>query len=556
MKKTLLSIAVFSGISIAGYSQTYQKAFLEAGNIRASLMTTANMWFDPGTNAPACEFPKGSGKHAGYGAGLWVGGKINGNVATAAVLYNSAGIKDYFPGILSAAGTSDTAMARQWQRIWAIRRSTIDSFRAIVSSVGTSNPTALEAALTGSSFDDLKAWPAKGSATIKGNNNVALSLAMTPTRDYAPFVDVDGDGAYNYLAGDYPKIKGEQMLWMVFNDMAYTKTQSSSIGMGLEIHLSAYAYNRGTIADNIQFYEYKIHNYGFDDIDSTRVSIWADMDLGFANDDYIGFDSSRRLGYTYNATLIDGNGAPGHYGANPPISGIALLRAIGDNGASRVPIGGFTYFNNGSANPLPCNQDPGNAPEFYNMMSGTDRCGQPFINPLTGQATTTLFPGNPSNNSQWSECSQSNAQGDRRFILSSAPFQMQAGTTKEVAFALVISPDGGGCPNTDISGIQQTTDTAYAYYDNPPAPAGVKNTSPFSGISLSPNPAQTELNVQNLPSANTTIQVLDVTGKTISLPIQQRGTEVIVQTTTLAPGMYLLQIANSEATETRRFIKE
>ena len=37
-------------------------------------------------------------------------------------------------------------------------------------------------------------------------------------KDLAPFVDVDNDGNYNPLNGDYPKIKGNQSIWWVMND--------------------------------------------------------------------------------------------------------------------------------------------------------------------------------------------------------------------------------------------------------------------------------------------------------------------------------------------------
>ncbi len=558
-RRGLLLAATATLLAVSsGYGQSavppHQKVYLEAGNIRSSINTLGNMWYNTGNNEPECEYPKGSGKHIGYASGLWVGGKVNDTVVTAAVLYHSNGRRDYFPGILTAGGTSDTALMQHWNRIWTIRRSTIDSFRAVVRSVGTANPTALAAALTSAGFDDLKAWPAKGSATILGRANQPLSLP--PGRDYAPFVDVDGDGKYNYLAGDYPKMKGEQMLWTAFNDMADVKTQSGSKGMGLEVHLSAYAYARGTKADDIQFYEYKVHNYGPNAMDSVRVAIWSDGDLGYYADDYIGFDSGRRIGYVYNAKTVDGNGAPGHYGANPPIAGIVLLKAVGDYGRSRVPTGAFSYFSSNTGGTPHCATSPGIAPEFYNLMSGTDRCGQPFLNPITGQATTTIFSGNPANAAEWSECSQYNPPGDRRFILSSAPFQMAAGAVAEVAFALVVSPNAGGCPSVDISGLQQTADTAYYLYDHPAYATSVKDLTAFSGIVLSPNPAGAELRIQNVPVASPSVRVMDITGKVILLPTEKRGTEIVFRTATLAPGVYLLQISNGEATEIRRFVKE
>lgn len=142
MKKYILSLAL-SGLSVAGYSQfappvPYSKAYLEANNIRSSLMTLGNMWYDPATGNGECEYPKGSGKHASFAAGLWIGGfDAQGSVRTAAAMYNSQGKRDYYSGILNANGTSDTATSTRWQRIWNIRRATIDSFQTIVRQAGT-----------------------------------------------------------------------------------------------------------------------------------------------------------------------------------------------------------------------------------------------------------------------------------------------------------------------------------------------------------------------------------------------------------------------------------
>ena len=201
-------------------------------------------------------------------------------------------------------------------------------------------------------------------------------------------------------------------------------------------------------------------------------------------------------------------------------------------------------------------------------MSGTNRFGQPFTNDYTGQCGTatkgygsgpacaTLWTGDPSVNPSWSECCSNNPPGDRRFILSSAPFQMPVGSVQEVAFALVIAPGGGGCPNVDLTNIRATADTALRIYNNPVYATAVRNGSAFSGIVLAPNPAGNELRVQNMPAAATAVRVFGLTGRAIILPVQQRGTELVLQTAALAPGVYMLQMISGEATEIRRFVKQ
>jgi hypothetical protein len=428
----------------------------------------------------------------------------------------------------------------------------VDSFRGIFNQIGSGNPTALQQALSGAAFKDLRDWPATGSATALGKNNQSITSLAATSRDYAPFVDVDGDGKYNYLMGDYPRIKGAQMLWAIYNDMGGAKTQSGSRGLGLEVQLSAYAYVRGTLADNIQFYEYKLFNRGATSIDSARVSIWSDMDLGYSADDYIGFDSARRMGYVYNATATDGSGGAGHYGANPPISGIVLLKTVGDLNGNRVPAGAFVNFVQGAGSPA-CSQDPIVAKDFYYLSAGYNKCGQPFLNPVTGQPSKTIYPDHPAMAGGWSACAQGTPPGDQRFVLASAPFRMAAGSSYEMAFALVVSPTGGGCPNVNLTGIRATADTAFKLYNQ--SPAAVQGPAAFGSLMLYPNPVQSSLTLSGLPAA-TTIRVLDVTGKVLTVPQHKSGDALLLNTSALSSGVYLLQLTDAYTTEIRRFVKE
>ena len=50
------------------------------------------------------------------------------------------------------------------------------------------------------------------------------------------------------------------------------------------------------------------------------------MDLGYAQDDYVGCDVARGLGYGYNGRAIDGSGQPEAYGDQPPAVGIDFFQ--------------------------------------------------------------------------------------------------------------------------------------------------------------------------------------------------------------------------------------
>jgi len=70
------------------------------------------------------------------------------------------------------------------------------------------------------------------------------------------------------------------------------------------------------------FYSYELINRSTYTLTGTYFSQWVDPDLGWAQDDYVGCDVGRGLGYAYNGKPIDGNGQPEAYGAHPPAIGV------------------------------------------------------------------------------------------------------------------------------------------------------------------------------------------------------------------------------------------
>jgi hypothetical protein len=110
------------------------------------------------------------------------------------------------------------------------------------------------------------------------------------------------------LDGDYPDIKGEQMLWWIFNDNTAAHTQSGGLPLKIEIHASAYACNQ-TGLENTTFLNYKLNNFSSTIYDSAVITFWNDMDLGYAYDDFIGFVLGYQDGELTNANseflLID-----------------------------------------------------------------------------------------------------------------------------------------------------------------------------------------------------------------------------------------------------------
>ncbi len=447
---------------------------LDINNVRARLMTGGDMWWNQGGSSNAAyEIPKGSGKHSQFAASCWIGGyDQQGQLKVAAQTYRQDG-NDYWPGALDNDGKITSEVCSAWDKFWKVDRATIKRFIQAYKT-GTD--------LKASDFDAINEWPATGNTNVKGQGSVKLSL--NPNNSYAPFIDNDGDGKYNPEAGDYPDINGDQYIWWVFNDAGNVKQQSLTAAMGIEVQTSAFAYATQDFLNNATFCNYRVINRGPLTIDSTYIAVWDDCDLGYYLDDFIGCDTTRGLGIMYNATNNDG-GAAGNplnsYGLNPPQVGLDYFQGpkrtvklpSGKDTVQELKMTNFTYYNNDPS----IIGNPNNGIQIYYYMTGSIRNGERFSYDFTGAGIPSkgygtgpvsnfVFWGDPSDNTQWSECASNNNPGDRRFIFSSGPFQLKPGAINDITFGCIWASQIGGCPSTNFKTIKNIDDGAQALFDS------------------------------------------------------------------------------------------
>ena len=451
---------------------------LDINNVRARMMTGGDMWWDRGTNSAAYEVPKGSKKSSLFAGSCWIGGyDAQGQLKVAAQLYRSDG-NDYWPGPLDNSNNIDAATCSDWDRFWKVNRSDINKFRELVAAGGNTDDPA---------FDDIKQWPASGSAPdganreAEGTSGGKLFPSMVPGRQYAPFVDFNGDNKYNWEDGDYPDIFGDQYIWWVFNDKGNLKGQTKSDPIGLEVQTSAFAYTTKDFMNDASFVNYRIINRGALTMDSTFMGTWTDADLGYAFDDYIGCDTARGLGILYNSKSEDGNGGVGQYGTIIPMIGVDFFRgpkrpifqADGSITFEQLRMTSFTYFNNAAASDI---SDPTNGVEIFNYMTGTNRVGRHFRYDFQGPGIASsaydpgpevsyVYWGEPQIKNSWSECSCNNPSGDRRFIHSGGPFKLLPGAANDITIGAIWVSDVGGCPNTTFQKIRTADDMAQELFD-------------------------------------------------------------------------------------------
>ncbi len=539
MRKILTIVAVAFSIHASAQLAFLTRDSINANNLNAYALVHGDMWWEPQTAHNGCFFPNGSKKNIQFAAALWMSGyDAAGQLHVAAQTYRQDG-NDYWPGPLDGSGNLDYAASEKWAKIWKVTRAEINTYRATVFHTPSNTP---ESILT---------WPGKGNTQARGNGGVVLDIAT----EMAPFVDLDGDGNYEPLKGDYPDIKGEQGLWWVFSDNGPTHSQSDGNPLKVEVHAFAYAYKRGTLIDNVVYYDYTVVNKSPNDYHDFRLALWDDVALGYYLDNYLGFDSGHRMGIAYNATNVDGAsaGVPSNaYGAKPPMAGVSLVSLPDDAAGSYVPAGSFTYYNNDPS----IIGSPTVDTQYNNYMRAKFRFGHRLNYPALTPSGNYAFTGDPSDTNAFSECLSSNNPGSRRVILSSNSFQLKTRDVKKVVIALVVADSVGGCPGVNFNAIKEVADTAWYVYHNPPPPIFTPLVEKVGAISIYPNPVRDKLQIDwDEGPAEMMVSIYNPIGQCMGAQICNRAANSI-DVAEYPPGAYLIIYRNQTLAGKSVFIKQ
>lgn len=501
----------------AGTSTT----LLNINNVKTSIMNGGDMWWDLQGDA-RYEIPIGSGKHSLFAGALWIGGKDDNNqLKVAAQTYRSNG-DDFWPGPLdnvrltsdglpnSNYGKTDASVCAKYDQHYVLLRSEVEEFVGWWNSDNKSVdypdykiPSSILNYPGNRSSDDF-------SNAFSGADTLVATTPYYSLETLAPFRDVDGDGRYNPLAGDYPEYNldgalnckeddmlfGDQTLWWVYNDAGNSHTASkSSASIGLEIQAQAFAFSTNDEINNMTFYNYRIINRSHSALNETWFGQFVDADLGNYKDDYVGCDVARGLGYCYNGDEDD-DGAKG-YGTNPPAIGVDFFRGpladegdgidnnrngIVDEPGEQIIMSKFVYYNN---NTDVTNGEPDIASDFYNYLRGVWKDGSlmTYGGDGTNQTNPTcdfMFPGDTDPNfmgQTWTEQSAGNVPDDRRFVQSAGPFTLEPGAVNNVTSGVVWARanEGGAWASVELMRLaddkaQKLFDVCFEVLDGPDAP--------------------------------------------------------------------------------------
>jgi hypothetical protein len=540
---------------------------LDINQVRCGMFNNASLhWELIGT--AKYEVPKGSGKNSVFASGFWIGGLDSiDNLHIGAQTYRQSG-NDFWPGPLdTVSATIDPATLAQYDSLWKINRSEIDEFRT---QFDAGNVTSGSYPVPGIILN----WPAHGSGNY--------------SRRLAPFIDHNADGVYNPMDGDYPDIKGDQMIWWVMNDHAQNNhLETDGIPLGLEVHASAYAYNCLNIPDSNEavnyttFYSFDFINRSDTDYHDVYVGMYVDVDLGNYLDDYVACNVENDFGMVYNGDNID-EGVAG-YGVNPPMQNMAVLKGPvaepndsidnNHNGVTDEPdehcmMNHFMYYNNNSD---PVGGNPAGAMDYYNYLRSFWRNGNHMTYGGNGHgggigATVTptdyYMPGTPYDTG-WTEVAAGNLPSDRRMLLSAGPFSLPKGETRTIDYAYIFTHDESA-PNglntsvaknlADVKRIKRWFDTDSFPCNN--SSVGINEPEQYLEFSVYPNPATESLNVIRYPLTGTaTLELYNVVGekiRTYEFPAGRK--EMTVKVSTLSKGIYFLKLNTDTGTAAKKVV--
>ncbi|MCX6267995.1 MAG: T9SS type A sorting domain-containing protein [Bacteroidetes bacterium] len=513
--------------------------YLDINNISARFNASGLHFFYENAEFVA---PKGSGKTSMFSNSLWIGGvegedslhfageRYRQGPSNSNPWYNP----DFYAGPIMDSTKYSIYQDTIWNRIWNLKKSDIDYHKTHYTESGYKP------------IHDILEWP--------GNGNTSLGQASK----LAPFFDVNEDGLYEPLNGDYPEIRGDQALFFIFNDDRGPHRESMGAKLKVEIHGMAYAFYipEDSALKNTIFLNYKIYNRSQITYDSTLLGVYSDIDLGYAMDDYVACDVKRSMYYGYNGTPVDGTGQSYAYGAHPPVQAVAILAgpymdpdgldnprydntgallcdfsingqnfgdSIVDN--ERFGMTKFMYIGN-SASGIPSYMtDPQYAQYYYLFLSGKWKDGSRMIYGGNGHAgaggygpeCNFMFPGlsdslnwgtggfSPNGPKDWTETTASNNPGDRRGLGVTGPFTFKPGDVQEldIAFIFAWAKFGTDTLMNSLQKLQMATDTVNKSFATNRLPNG----NSFNGINdhahmaefpvnIFPNPASDHLNVE------------------------------------------------------------
>ncbi len=446
----------------------------------------------------------------------------------------------------------------------------------------------------------IRNWPAHG--------NTALGQAP----DLAPFADINSNGMYEPLLGEYPSILG--------NDCVFSITHyrnNGNLDKALEFHSYVYtqACDSTETFDNVLMRKVLVYSRGAT-VDSLFFGGRFDGDLGNYNDDYVGTNVDLGLVYNYNGDLNDEpNGGNQGFDDTLAAQGLMILKGIKqindglDNGIGILPgqsVNGYG-FNDGiidneygglyastafSGINTPMEMaDPTNAEQWHNMLNGYFRFGEmkyyggsgypgaPGVTTIParymysgGEDVSHFGTGGVNPGFDWYEFepagagSLANQTGDRRAAYSLGKVGLTSGEFVEFDYAYLFKrqaePTGVLIdPVTDLFAKASAVRSAFLSNQGPcginfdpiPEDLSVGETEKVVVFGVYPNPTNGIVRITNISNSGGSIQVFDINGKLLKTVTNYQSLQPL-DLSELEGQFFILKISDDQKTEQKRVL--
>jgi hypothetical protein len=215
----------------------------------------------------------------------------------------------------------------------------------------------------------------------------------------------------------HPVVLGDATAWTGYQDRDPTwHTKFRTPALGAEVRQTVWGY---AAEDSVLYQRFDVKNTSSSPWDEVYFGIWVDPDLGDPENDLVGCDVPRALGYAYTGA----GGKETAWGAYLPAAGIRLLETPGSAGLYAFPRI-WKLVN-----------EPKTAEEAYNLLRGLNVDGEAFLDSTTGEATRYTASGDPVSG----QGSIEHVPADRRMMLVTGPFTQAAGESLSVVYAIVFA---------------------------------------------------------------------------------------------------------------------
>lgn len=500
-------------------------------NIKAIVNANGNLF--RAEDREGFEAPANSGNGVFFNSAPWIGGYTPDNRLKVSALTYASSAFDFRPGPI--ADTYNAQYFEQYNRVWKITRAQINRHKARFNEPGYTTP------------EVIRNWPAR--------RQPDLGIDHQP----APFTDSNGNGVYDPENGDYPAIRGDVAIFYIISDDHPSRATTSRKPLGIELRGMVYAFDRPQkpALNNAVFVNYRLANISDQDYQDVYLGQFADFDLGYAFDDYVGCDPKRDLFYSYNGDNFD---EQGNYGNRPPSAGVSFLN---------TPLNTFAHYKNNFSD----FGNPERAVHYYRYLQAIWKNGQPITKGGRGRdvdapVTPYVFPGDPLDTSEWSMRSAELVPQDQRGIGAAGPFTLNAGEQLCLDMGFLFARVSGESDTlaylNSLTKLKKRQDSLAAFYERQSYECPAIDTfatsyagreKPSQRLRLYPNPGHHKLNIR-LPEGAERVREAQIFGSDGQL-IKRIGAESrTVQVGGLEPGFYMVRVQTADQTYIRKWLKQ